>query len=128
MKWAFQSIDARAAYDARTDLVAYLRSRATSDSDIPAAELIYGELVGNAVRHAPGPIDVAIEWQGGRAVLTIVDSGPGFAMANHPSAPDSMSEGGRGLFIVAALSESFEAKPTPEGGMCARAWLPVKRL
>jgi anti-sigma regulatory factor (Ser/Thr protein kinase) len=124
MRWSFESGDAAGAFKARADLLAYLVSRASPDSDVDSAVLIFGELVGNVVRHAPGPISIAVEWQDGVAVLRVVDSGPGFDFGQ-VRAPDPMAESGRGLFIVSTVAERFEVLRLPNGTQ-ATAYLPVR--
>lgn len=104
--WAFDAENAQAAHDARSQLVAYLRERAPQGADIGGAELVFGELVGNVVRHAPGPIEVQVEWAGSQPVLHVIDRGRGFL--RDPSLPvDMLSESGRGLYIVSQLTEAL---------------------
>lgn len=101
--WAFDAENAQAAHDARSQLVAHLREHAGDHADTGAAELVFGELVGNVVRHAPGPIEVHLEWTGPRATLHVIDRGRGFL--RDPSLPsDPLSESGRGLYIVSQLT------------------------
>lgn len=101
--WSFTAENAQAANDARGDFVRHLRSRVFDRDAIEAAELVFGELVGNVVRHAPGPIDVQLNWSGERPALHVIDRGTAFGgLAHLPS--DPLSEGGRGLFIAQQLS------------------------
>ena len=98
------------------------------DDDYDGAATVFVELVGNAVRHAPGPVDVAIEWTGARPVLHVIDEGPGFrtsAPAKGPS--DLLSESGRGLFLVSAFTEDFEVSSRRGAGSHARAVLRIRR-
>jgi anti-sigma regulatory factor (Ser/Thr protein kinase) len=125
MRWSFQSEDAVSALRARTDLLAYLTSRATTDSDVESAVLVFGELVGNVVRHAPGPISIEVEWQNGAAVLRVLDCGPGFDFTG-ASRPDLFSECGRGLYIVDQIAEQLEIVRLPKGTQ-ATAYLPVRK-
>jgi anti-sigma regulatory factor (Ser/Thr protein kinase) len=126
MRWSFTSEDALAAYQARSDLIAYLRQRADEESDLAGAELIFGELVGNVVRHAPGPIAVDLVWQDGVAVLRIRDFGEGFDW-HEPALPQNiMAEGGRGLFLVHMLARALAIEQLPDSGMQATAHLPVR--
>jgi anti-sigma regulatory factor (Ser/Thr protein kinase) len=85
---------------------------AINASGIPAddrwrAEMIVTELVTNAVRHGPGgPVELAIE-TGGRGVrCEVLDPGPGIPhkgiLRGEPAA-----EGGRGLYLVDQLSDSW---------------------
>jgi anti-sigma regulatory factor (Ser/Thr protein kinase) len=86
---------------------------------------VYGELVGNTVRYAPGPINVIVDWSGPDPVLHVLDSGPGF---RHISIlpPDLLSESGRGLFIVSALTHDFRVAKSATRGSHARAVLRMR--
>ncbi len=124
MKWSFESTDASGAYHVRDDLLAYLEVYATPDSDLESAVLIFGELVGNVVRHAPGAIAVRLYWEDGAAVLIVRDAGPGFDW-DCASLPDPLAECGRGLFIVQAMARSIEIRRLAPCGTEAIARLPV---
>jgi PAS domain S-box-containing protein len=127
VRWAFQADDASAAHDARTALLAYLRGRGSDDSDFNAAELIFGELVGNVVKHAPGPITIELVWDRETPTLRVADKGPGFELRAALPA-DLMSEGGRGLFLAAAFGTDLRVTRIAEGGSRVSATLPVRRL
>ncbi|MDQ2991565.1 MAG: ATP-binding protein [Candidatus Eremiobacteraeota bacterium] len=124
MHWRYESRDAHGAYDVRSELIAHLQARATDDSDIDAAALVFGELVANVVRHAPGPISIALEWDVGIAVLRVRDSGPGFDW-RAVETPEPLAESGRGLFIVRALARHVQVRRC-EPGTEAVVWLPVQ--
>lgn len=91
--------------DARAWFTDYLREHARDDSDLFSAEIIFGEVVGNVARHAPGPIAIAMRWKGESAVLEVWDCGPGYALG--PFVTDDLAESQRGLFIVAALGHDL---------------------
>lgn len=95
-------------------------------SDVSGAELIYGELVGNTVRYAAGPVEVRLEVNNGDApVLTVRDHGPGLRC--HPWTPrrDPYAESGRGLGIVELLARDVAVDRPSDGGTLVRAVLPV---
>jgi anti-sigma regulatory factor (Ser/Thr protein kinase) len=125
VRWRFESADASRAYDARRDLLDYLASRADGRSDLDAAAMVFGELVGNVVRHAPGPIAIEVSWDRGVAVLRVRDSGPGFEWDGAVSLPDPMAESGRGLYIVCTVSQTMKVSRPPGGGTEVMAWLPI---
>jgi PAS domain S-box-containing protein len=105
MRWRFDPRDWRRAYDVRETLAEALAS-AAAEVDVPAAELVFGELVGNAVRHAPGFVDVELTWDDAQTpVLHVIDDGPGYAPRT--GLPSAESESGRGLYIVAQLTREF---------------------
>jgi anti-sigma regulatory factor (Ser/Thr protein kinase) len=118
-------VDASRAYDARRDLLDYLAGRADGHSDLDAAAMVFGELVGNVVRHAPGPIAIDLSWDRGVAVLRVRDSGPGFEWDGAVSLPDPMAESGRGLYIVYTVSQTMKVSRPPGGGTEVMAWLPI---
>lgn len=114
--WTFAAEDARAAVDARTLFVTFLRG-ATSDTDlIDRAELVFGELLGNVVRHAPGPIEITYQSAGDTRVLHLIDSGEPFSLAGSHLPEDVLSELGRGLFIVAQLAAAVRVDHIPNLG------------
>ena len=125
MRWSFEAADAGKAYGVRRDLLIYLQSRAAQSSDLEAAALIFGELVGNVVRHAPGPIAVHVYWEEDMAVLQVIDNGPGFDWDGHARLPDRFAESGRGLFIAHSVARNLRVRRIPGKGTEATAWLPV---
>ncbi len=104
-QWSFKVDDARAAENARLELVEHLRSRGSALPLIETAELIFGELIGNVVRHAPGPVEVELEWTGDTPTLHVIDSGKPFRVPD--TLPDTFSESGRGLFIVRTIGQNL---------------------
>ncbi|MGA7356543.1 MAG: ATP-binding protein, partial [Candidatus Cybelea sp.] len=89
---------------------------------LDAAELVFGELLGNVARYAPGPIEIIFDWGEGAPVLHVLDRGPGFKLA--PKLPsDLLSEQGRGLYLVWSLAEDFNVTERYDGGSHARAVL-----
>jgi serine phosphatase RsbU (regulator of sigma subunit)/anti-sigma regulatory factor (Ser/Thr protein kinase) len=123
--WSFDAEDAMAAHGARSSFIDFLRAGG-DEGDFASAEMIFGELIGNVVRYAPGPIDVGLEWNGERPVLHVLDRGPSFDLA--AALPDDiLSETGRGLFIVDALGDGLRADAVPGRGNHIRVGLPVRR-
>jgi PAS domain S-box-containing protein len=120
--WRFGASDALSAEPTRRRLSEWLAQRAHGDSC--AAELIYGELIGNVVRHAPGAIDVDVVCDNDRVRLFVQSSGPPFEL--RPRLPESpMSEGGRGLFIVNTLGANLRAAELPVFGNQISVDLPL---
>ncbi len=114
--WSFAVEDPRAAADARQTFVDYLRSRLDDEHRILRGELIFGELLGNVVRYAPGPVEINLYCDAdGGSRLHVIDSGPLFELSNRlPS--DSFSELGRGLFIVQHIGKHLTVERVPNGG------------
>jgi anti-sigma regulatory factor (Ser/Thr protein kinase) len=70
-------------------------------------EMIVTELVTNAVRHGPGgPVELAIEAGGNGVRGEVADPGPGIRR-QQLARRRATEEGGRGLFLVDALSDSW---------------------
>jgi len=114
-QWSFDAENAQAAHDARAQFIAALRENAEPDFDFDAAELVFGELIGNVVRHAPGPIDVQLDWSPSGPVLHVTDRGKGFIRdAMLPA--DPLSESGRGLYIISQLTRGARIERIPGYG------------
>jgi len=121
--WTFEAPDAMEAEPARGKFGAWLSGAA--EGDIYGATVIFGELVGNVVRHAPGPIEMRAEWQGSDLVLHVLDRGCGFAPSLQLPT-DGLSETGRGFFIVDALARKADVSVSHQGTH-VRVVLPVTR-
>ncbi|MFJ8050650.1 SpoIIE family protein phosphatase [Streptomyces luteogriseus] len=76
-----------------------------------AAELILSELITNAIRHGAEPIRVRLLY--GRTLICEVSDASN--TAPHLRRAASTDEGGRGLFLVAQLSQSWGTRYLPEG-------------
>ncbi len=118
-KWRFHSSDARTARASRRELMAFLEPLAASSDDLYTAELVLGEMLANTVEHAPGLVEITLDWRNEFPTLVARDSGPGFAAPLRMAAPgggEELSEDGRGLFLIAALSREFSIESEPGGG------------
>ncbi|MEU9308419.1 SpoIIE family protein phosphatase [Streptomyces sp. NPDC048256] len=76
-----------------------------------AAELILSELVTNAIRHGAGPIRVRLLHD--RTLICEVSDSSN--TAPHLRRAASTDEGGRGLFLVAQLSQAWGTRYLPQG-------------
>jgi serine/threonine-protein kinase RsbW len=115
MRWTFASLTAHDALGQRSSFVAFLQRWGVTGGDFNAAEVVFGELVGNVVRHAPGPIAIDVDWSGNVPRLRVSDRGPGFAFAGC-SISDAEEEDGRGMFLVGAFTDDLRIEPRPGGG------------
>lgn len=102
--WSLSLDDARAAVDARSHFVEFLQGIKSDGDFIDTAELVFGELLSNVVRHAPGPVEISIDLNDDSMVLHVIDSGPPLAVGERRLPEDILSERGRGLFIVEQLT------------------------
>jgi anti-sigma regulatory factor (Ser/Thr protein kinase) len=82
---------------------------------------VVSELLANAVRHAlpqagkdaaPWPIRLGLLHAGSYVVCAVADPGAGIPVL---SEPDYLEESGRGLLVVASLSDQWGYCPAPEG-------------
>jgi anti-sigma regulatory factor (Ser/Thr protein kinase) len=96
-------------------LVAELERCGYARDAVLNAEIVLAELVGNLVRHAPGPATFVIDGRRGHVALHVLDDGPGYRFFSRLPT-DTLSERGRGLFLVAALAEAFHVTLRPPGG------------
>jgi anti-sigma regulatory factor (Ser/Thr protein kinase) len=127
-QWRFDVGDPAVAYALKHELIALATSAGLpTDSEILACELILSELIGNAVRHAPGPLSIAVSIDEDGVVLHMIDEGPGFEQRSMLP-EDLWAESGRGLFLIAALACSFETEQLPGRGSYIRVRLPLPVL
>ena len=126
-RWSFDTGDIATAQRTRARFAAILADADMLDDDVFTAELIFGELLSNAVRYAPGGVEVVLDWGGGTtAIVHFLDRGPGFVVI--PRLPtDLLSERGRGLFLVWSLSEDFNVTKRADGGSHVRVVLSPRR-
>lgn len=118
----FDSGNAKDASAARRFFSASLSPKKFTDVNIANAEVVFGELCGNAARYAKGRVDVVVDSSGVQTVLHVLDRGIGFQhLSRLPN--DVYSEKGRGLFIIAAMTTEFMVSQRAGGGSHARAVL-----
>jgi serine phosphatase RsbU (regulator of sigma subunit)/anti-sigma regulatory factor (Ser/Thr protein kinase) len=125
LRWQFEAADVRSAYAMREQFFqSLLRLCEPDDAALVNCGVIFAELIGNAVRHAPGPLSVSLELRDGSPVLHVIDRGPGFAFA--PTLPANVwSESGRGLFLISQLARRVEVERLPGLGSHVIVTLPL---
>src|SRR5436190_21060899 len=100
--------DAHAPSEARRELAERLPGVLPPDL-IDDLLLLTTELVTNGVRHSPagraGMVDVSVHLGTDRVRVEVTDPGSGFDHVPH--VPGTLSEGGRGLFLVEALADRW---------------------
>ncbi|MGW1620093.1 ATP-binding protein [Streptomyces sp. NPDC002172] len=89
------------------------------------AQLVVSELVTNAVRHAPGPVGLALEVSpdAGLLRITVSDTSP---RTPEPRAHDARRVGGHGLYLVTRLCGRLHTV-AQETGKHVVAHLPLRR-
>jgi len=125
VRFSLHSGDSERVSSVRRAFSLMLAERGADNASAFTAELVFGELLGNVARYAPGDFDVAIDFATAEPVLHLLDNGPGFRF--NPNLPDDLlSERGRGLYIVRSLAKSFSVDPRLGGGSHARAVLELR--
>jgi anti-sigma regulatory factor (Ser/Thr protein kinase) len=106
------ALGAHSARHLRRVLRLYLVRSGLSDV-ADAAELALTELVANVVRHVPGRRGrVCFLLRPGGVRVEVADGCPELPV---PAAGDALGEGGRGLVIVAAVTDRWGVTPYPDG-------------
>ena len=77
------------------------------------ALLLTSELVTNAVLHGGPPLVIAVDCDGERLQIRVRDGSP--ALMPEPRDAGAGEEDGRGLALVAAMSDSWGVDPVPDG-------------
>jgi PAS domain S-box-containing protein len=122
LRWSPDARDLRALQAVRAEFHRFLATRHADPDRSFGAEVVLGELLSNAHRYAPGPLEVVVDSTGDDLVVHVLDDGPGFCY--RPSWPAaSLSEGGRGLALVDAFALSCSVTARPEGGSHVRVVL-----
>ena len=125
--WRFHSSDAASASRAREQVMQYIRRYARPGEDLFAAELIVGEILANTVEHAPGLVEMTVDWRDERPAISVSDTGPGLGVFEAGLHGDALSENGRGLCLIGALSPQVTLLPARGFGTEMRVVLPVVR-
>lgn len=132
MDWYLDGEDPSRVGVLRRQISGYLARHAAPHSALDEAELVVAETVGNAVRHAGGPIWVSLSWRELSPTLEVRDLGPGFdpdelTAARNAPLDDPFAESGRGLFLISRLAPSLQARLRAAGGMTVSVVLPVRK-
>lgn len=107
--WTFDANDPVASTEARRAFAARLAHFGVAAHLRLGAEVVFGELTGNAARHTPGPLDIGLRVDDAAVVLAALDRGSGYAW--RPWRPaDEMAEGGRGLFLIGELANDVSVE------------------
>lgn len=125
-RWRFEVFEYGGPSNAREAFLRFLRTRGAPDADYDGAEAVFGELVGNAVRHAKPPLAIELDWAADYPVLHVADHGPGFDLGD-AQMPDPDAESGRGLWLSKRLARELEVTRIPHYGTHVRAVLNIPR-
>ncbi len=125
-RWSFDSADCSAARRTRHEFVEELAAYATPESDLKAAEIIFGELSANVAQYAAGRVDVAVDWNDDAPVIHFIDRGGGCSMPT-PPLPSTLAEHGRGFWLLHRLGGEIDIEVLPGFGTQISVGLPVVR-
>ncbi len=113
--------DVRAAEAARHAVAAF-RTRINEDT-LETLTLLVNELVTNSLLHAcrdGGSIELEVDLADQKITASVEDPGGGFTPPDHDPDPEATS--GRGLFLVAALSDAWGVEQSPR----TRVWFEIE--
>ncbi|MBV8198178.1 MAG: serine/threonine-protein phosphatase [Candidatus Eremiobacteraeota bacterium] len=114
MSWTLDAGVERSARSVKRALLWQL-SKMDANADLRAAEMIVGELMANVARHTPGTAEVVLERQDQNVVVRVRDRGEPFTPPDPSRQVEPLSENGRGLFLVQAVSSQLHVEPTGSG-------------
>lgn len=113
-RWRFSSNDNRTGVIVRHEVGRLVTVWSADRTRRYDAELAFGEMFANVVRHAPGLVTVELADTARGAELRVTDRGPGL---REPSGSAEMfAESGRGLQLVRAVSDGVEIAVHAGGG------------
>jgi hypothetical protein len=123
--WSLVAAQAKDAARLRHAFRDYLEFYGDPASDFDAAEAVFGELVGNCARHAPGTIRVAFRWDD--RALVVVDRSD--RLRSWPfSADDPRSEATHHAYaLISAFTGRIHVAREADGRTRASVVLPVMR-
>lgn len=124
--WRFHSSDSYTVHASRREIITYVRQMAADPEEVFTGELVLGEILANTVEHAPGIVEVHIDWTSETPVVTVRDTGPGLDGLTG-ELPDAMEEGGRGIFLIKSFAKDASARPQHGRGTEVRAVLQIRR-
>ncbi|MEO9098024.1 MAG: SpoIIE family protein phosphatase [Candidatus Baltobacteraceae bacterium] len=126
LRGRFSSANGEAAHAMLARIEAFLRERGATEHQCATSAAVYLELIANVVRHAPGSVEVGLDWTSSFPVLHVLDDGPGFELPTLPETSDTLAENGRGIFLVTRFARDLEIRRRPIRGTHARAVLAVR--
>jgi anti-sigma regulatory factor (Ser/Thr protein kinase) len=98
---------------ARSCTAAALGAWGLPESVLDDVALLLTELTANAVRHGRGVVSVELDLDGDRLTVRVCDGAEAAPLLKHASVED---EGGRGLWLVEAIADSWGWDAATPGG------------
>lgn len=97
---------------ARNEVAAACRASGL-DGLAQTGALLVSELVTNAIVHVEGDLTLSVACIESQLLVSVSDGSSDPPIVNHSPATDQ--PGGRGLYLVDALADSWNYEPTPSG-------------
>jgi anti-sigma regulatory factor (Ser/Thr protein kinase) len=121
--WKLEKGDYAGAHRAHGELRTLLSERGLAEEDVATCELVFGELVTNALKYGQEPVAAGATISDSLVHLEIEDSGQCFCLKEDLEVPLDSTRG-RGLLLSSALTGSLNVEKT--SGRCrVTATLPV---
>jgi hypothetical protein len=124
--WSFDPSNTYCEKQFRDQYLSILYACGTPAGDFFGAELIYRELISNSLHHAPGRVQVELQWSDPYPVLSVDDQWDLFFWSGKPPL-NPFQERGRGLYLVKCFARELRIKDSPSRGYKIAAVLPVER-
>ena len=123
--WSLVAAEAKDGARMRHAFRDYLEYYGDPSSDFDAAEAVYGELVGNCARHAPGELRIEFRWAD--QVLVVVDRSD--RLRSWPFSPDDHSSETthHAYALISAFTGRIHVAREADGRTRASVVLPVMR-
>ncbi len=102
-------LDSGAVHAVRLAFTEWLRRAVSHANPLLEYELVFGELVTNAVRYGKRPVDVDVNVERNTLTIRVEDWGDCFSLSKPARANESV-EGGRGLDIVKGLASTVHVE------------------
>ena len=122
-QWVLEAAEAREGARLRHAFRDYLEAYGHPASDFDAAEMVYGELIGNCAHHAPGPIRIEFRWED--ATLVVSDAADRLRMWPFSSDDAAEESTHHAYALVRALTGRVHVTRGTNGGTRASVVLPV---
>jgi anti-sigma regulatory factor (Ser/Thr protein kinase) len=124
--WQLKTRDYNAACSRRNEFRKLLAQHHPA-ADLTAHELVFGELVANAVRYGDEPISVNVVLSAETVEIRVENAGDCYDLERllASSSPAPTATGGRGVRIVRALADTFMVEHVPRHSCRVTAILKV---
>jgi anti-sigma regulatory factor (Ser/Thr protein kinase) len=111
-RWQVEPLDFLAVHRCRGRFAAWLASRVSAGNPLFEYELVFGELLTNAVRHGSRPVHVEVDIRSEQIRISVEDFGECFDLSDRRSST-TYAQSGRGLDIVKQLAAHLSVSDGP---------------